>query len=71
MLVELGDIVFEKWLKDNGTRWDNLPNVIFYLMSSLPYNNNKLGNNWYSSNHWPLETEEKTLSVLFHIYTTH
>ncbi|UJG43833.1 MAG: CocE/NonD family hydrolase [Candidatus Heimdallarchaeum endolithica] len=61
MIIDLGDIVFEKWLKNNSTRWENLPDVIFYLMSSLPYNNNKLGNNWYSSNHWPLETEEQTL----------
>ncbi|MHA1304410.1 MAG: CocE/NonD family hydrolase, partial [Candidatus Heimdallarchaeaceae archaeon] len=55
----LTDTIFEKWLKNNGTAWDNLPNVVFYLMSSLPYNQDKLANNWYSSDIWPLQTEEQ------------
>jgi predicted acyl esterase len=48
------DGLFEKWLLDNSTLWDQFPDVMFYLMSSLEYNPGLLANNWFQSSSWPI-----------------
>ncbi len=56
ILLSSTDALFEKWLKDNSTLWNNLPTVSFYLMSSIDYNPLQLGNNWFKSDKWPLSS---------------
>lgn len=62
ILLSATDALFEKWLKGNSTLWNFYPNVVFYLMSSLEYNPTQLGNNWFQSNVWPINSE---ISELF------
>ncbi|MBY9001336.1 MAG: CocE/NonD family hydrolase [Candidatus Heimdallarchaeota archaeon] len=61
IMFKAGDALFEKWLKDNSTLWDQLPTVAFYLMSSLEYNPETKGNGWFQSDKWPLDTTVKEL----------
>ncbi|MHA1620538.1 MAG: CocE/NonD family hydrolase [Candidatus Heimdallarchaeaceae archaeon] len=60
-LFKAGDALFEKWLKDNSTLWDQLPSVAFYLMSSTKYNPDTNGNGWFQSDKWPLDTVTQEL----------
>ena len=55
-MFKANEALFGKWLKNNATTWDTLPNVTYYLMSSLPFNLDQLGNNWYQSNEWPVSS---------------
>ncbi len=64
LIFKLNEAIFSKWLKDNSTLWDQMPTVMFYLMSSLPYNPDKLANNWYAANQWPLNTINKEWYML-------
>jgi len=56
LIYKANEALFSKWLKNNSTLWDSLPIVTFYLMSSLPFNPDQLGNNWYQSDVWPLNS---------------
>lgn len=56
LIYKANEALFSKWLKNNSTLWNSLPNVTFYLMSSLPFNPAQLGNNWYQSDVWPLSS---------------
>ncbi len=47
---------WNKWLKNDSTLWDKYPNVLFYVMSSVDYNPDELGNRWYQSEAWPNPT---------------
>jgi putative CocE/NonD family hydrolase len=46
--------VLDKWLKNNSLLWDQYPTVLYYLMSSVDYNIEGLGNHWYQSDIWPI-----------------
>lgn len=61
ILFKAGDALFEKWLKDNSTLWDQLPTVTFYLMSSTRFNPDTNGNGWFQSDKWPLDTVTQDL----------
>jgi putative CocE/NonD family hydrolase len=60
-LFKASDALFEKWLKDNSTLWDQLPTVAFYLMSSMQFNPDTNGNGWFQSDKWPLDTVTQEL----------
>ncbi len=50
------DALFEKWLRNDSTKWDSLPNITYYLMSSVEYNPTQLGNEWYQADDWPISS---------------
>ncbi|TFG20459.1 MAG: CocE/NonD family hydrolase [Promethearchaeota archaeon] len=48
------DAVIQKWLKNDPTLWDQYPTVLYYVMSSIDYNSDELGNHWSQSDSWPI-----------------
>jgi len=48
------DALLNMWLKEDSALWDKYPKVLYYLMSSVDFNPENLGNHWYQSDVWPV-----------------
>ncbi|HHE64893.1 MAG TPA: CocE/NonD family hydrolase, partial [Bacteroidetes bacterium] len=61
IMLAVTDALLEAWLLDNFTRWEMLPTVAFYLMSSLQDPPFDIANNWYQADAWPIPFTPKTM----------